>query len=146
MEIIFINVDIYKVISRESYIMSYFALEIPELSLKVKSRSLSFQLVVFHEQSMLWLKLIITYWKEYDLSIYLKALELLWQLKVKSRSFILNNFSKSNCLISLKVYMEVQSQYLCRVRLKLSNPNWTFIGKVKSRSLSFQLVNCLMTR
>ena len=53
MEILPINVDIYKVISRESYTMFYFALEIPELSLKVKSRPLSFQLVVFHKQSML---------------------------------------------------------------------------------------------
>ena len=26
-------------------------------------------------------------------------------------------FSKSNCLISPKVYMEVQSQYLCRVNM-----------------------------
>ena len=121
MEILPINVDIFKVISRQSYIMFYFALEIPKLSLKVKSRSLSFQLVVFHKQSMLWLKFIrITYWKEYDLSIYMKALELLWPLKVTSRSIYFKfNFAKSNFLISLKVYMEVKSQYLCRVNMAI---------------------------
>ena len=35
-------------------------------------------------------------------------------------------FSKSNCLISLKVYMEVQSQYLCKVNMAqmVKSGNW----------------------